>query len=603
MLRRNVPPNISRPAEKTTQPTKANVKGPPRTADDPTNDVLSNFERVAFDNLLFWCFFLIRIASAFRTIINDCDEVYNYWEPLHLFLYGEGFQTWEYSPVYAIRSYFYIFLHYIPASLLSSYLTKTGVFYGIRLMLALFCFFGESYAYFAIRDKIGERTGRYFFIFTMCSTGVYLASPAFLPSSYCMTITYLVIGAFLKEDWSFGISCVAFSTLVVWPFSALIGLPFVIHMLFLKDLKAEFILPALFSGLSIGTVQFLYDSYYFGKPVVAPLNIVLYNVLSGPGPGLYGEEPLSFYIKNLFLNWNVVFILFMIGIPVGIWKIIEHRKRGSLKDFVENNLALCLFAATTLLWMLIFGAQAHKEERFLFPIYPFIALFGALAFEWILEIVIHSTKKSWTRAFSVLFLLSYVALSASRGMSTYLNYEAHSGIYKDLRQELNPEMKFLQETSSGEVQVCVGKEWHRFPSSFFLPPNDREGRKVRLDFVKSEFRGLLPKPYKTGLHLIDATRNEPLAMNNMNKEEPSRYVKLDSCNYFIDKDMPATEFEPDLRTMPEVWKAVASRQFLDSTKPVRFGGITRSFFVPIVTPRETPRTSYTLYQNNQTLNH
>ncbi|VDK74941.1 unnamed protein product [Gongylonema pulchrum] len=35
--------------------------------------------------------------------ISDCDEVYNYWEPLHLFLYGTGFQTWEYSPIYAIR--------------------------------------------------------------------------------------------------------------------------------------------------------------------------------------------------------------------------------------------------------------------------------------------------------------------------------------------------------------------------------------------------------------------------------------------------------------------------------------------------------------------
>ena len=32
-------------------------------------------------------------------IIHDCDEVYNYWEPLHYLLYGYGKQTWEYRCV------------------------------------------------------------------------------------------------------------------------------------------------------------------------------------------------------------------------------------------------------------------------------------------------------------------------------------------------------------------------------------------------------------------------------------------------------------------------------------------------------------------------
>lgn len=36
--------------------------------------------------------------------------------------------------------------------------------------------------------------------------------------------------------------------------------------------------------------------------------------------------------------------------------------------------------------------------------------------------------------------------------------------------------------------VCVGKEWHRFQSSFFFPSNN-----FKLAFLKSEFRGQLPK--------------------------------------------------------------------------------------------------------------
>ena len=31
------------------------------------------------------------------------------------------------------------------------------------------------------------------------------------------------------------------------------------------------------------------DSYYYGKLVIAPLNIVLYNVFTPHGPDLYGK--------------------------------------------------------------------------------------------------------------------------------------------------------------------------------------------------------------------------------------------------------------------------------------------------------------------------
>ena len=39
---------------------------------------------------------IARLISAAYNIVHDCDEVYNYWEPLHFLLYGYGMQTWEY---------------------------------------------------------------------------------------------------------------------------------------------------------------------------------------------------------------------------------------------------------------------------------------------------------------------------------------------------------------------------------------------------------------------------------------------------------------------------------------------------------------------------
>ena len=56
-------------------------------------------------SLVFIALLVIRLASALYNQIWDCDETYNYWEPLHFTLYKHGFQTWEYSPEFGLRSY------------------------------------------------------------------------------------------------------------------------------------------------------------------------------------------------------------------------------------------------------------------------------------------------------------------------------------------------------------------------------------------------------------------------------------------------------------------------------------------------------------------
>ena len=37
----------------------------------------------------------VRLASSALNTVHDCDEVFNYWEPLHFLLHGSGLQTWE----------------------------------------------------------------------------------------------------------------------------------------------------------------------------------------------------------------------------------------------------------------------------------------------------------------------------------------------------------------------------------------------------------------------------------------------------------------------------------------------------------------------------
>ncbi len=97
----------------------------------------------------------------------------------------------------------------------------------------------------------------------------------------------------------------------------------------------------------------LVDYYFFKRWVIPSLNIILYNVFSNKGgniylyyrntlsysslpsdiefvypvdiihiyylylgPTLYGVEPWTFYFQNLFLNFNFVFLLALLSLPV-----------------------------------------------------------------------------------------------------------------------------------------------------------------------------------------------------------------------------------------------------------------------------------------------
>jgi alpha-1,2-mannosyltransferase len=61
-----------------------------------------------------WLILVVRVLGSLLTPIPDCDEVFNYWEPIHFLVYGKGQQTWEYSPEYALRSiYIYYYILYL----------------------------------------------------------------------------------------------------------------------------------------------------------------------------------------------------------------------------------------------------------------------------------------------------------------------------------------------------------------------------------------------------------------------------------------------------------------------------------------------------------
>ncbi|XP_026938135.1 alpha-1,2-mannosyltransferase ALG9 isoform X1 [Sagmatias obliquidens] len=535
----------------------------------------------------FKCLLSARLCAALLSNISDCDETFNYWEPTHYLIYGKGFQTWEYSPAYAIRSYAYLLLHAWPAAFHARILqtNKILVFYFLRCLLAFVSCICELYFYKAVCKKFGLHVSRMMLAFLVLSTGMFCSSSAFLPSSFCMYTTLIAMTGWYMDKTSFAVLGVAAGAILGWPFSAALGLPIAFDLLVMKHRWKSFFHWSLVALMIFLVPVVVIDSYYYGKLVIAPLNIVLYNVFTPHGPDLYGTEPWYFYLINGFLNFNVVFALALLVLP--LTSLMEYL----LQRFHVQNLGhpYWLTLAPMYIWFIIFFIQPHKEERFLFPVYPLVCLCGAVALSALQKCyhfvfqryrLEHYTVTSNWLALGTLFLFGL--LSFSRSVALFRGYHGPLDLYPEFhRIATDPTIHTVPE--GRPVNVCVGKEWYRFPSSFLLPDN------WQLQFIPSEFRGQLPKPFAEGPL---ATRIVPTDMNDQNLEEPSRYIDINKCHYLVDLDtVRETSREPKYSSNREEWINLAYRPFLDASRSSK---LLRAFYVPFLSDQYTVYANYTI---------
>ncbi|KAL1916487.1 uncharacterized protein VTP21DRAFT_5678 [Calcarisporiella thermophila] len=552
-----------------------------------------------------------RLIAALTTSISDCDEVFNYWEPTHYLQYGYGMQTWEYSPVYAIRSWAYAGLHAL-VGMLVSLLTKNKVqtFYLLRLAFATLCAYCETVFYRSVVTELNPHIGRYVLTALIVSAGMFQAATAFLPSTFSMYTTMLAFAHCLRPPSDISgsrtyraIFWFGVGALLGWPFSAAVGIPFVFEELLMVgkthptsptsqrkkpstiDWRVRRVVRftiAVLAGLLVLLPIILVDYIFYKKIAIVPLNIVLYNVFGGAnrGPDIFGTEPWYFYILNGLLNFNILSLLSLASIPILLVSRFLDPNCLVISSGTANPTTLLTLKLLPLyIWMGIFTLQSHKEERFLFVVYPLICLNAAVALfllRGLLQRVAGKLNISSYRllsTFTASILLLSAVLSISRIVSLYSHYHAPLEVYEHFSLKEWP--AFVQRnmtTQNEEVNVCVGKEWYRFPSHYFLPHG------TRLRFLRSEFRGLLPAYFAEGESRRDGTSRLPQwKMNDVNREEMDRYVPVEECTYLVDFDTGVeTKLEP--RYVNDAnWERVICKPFLDASRTPR---LSRAFYLP-----------------------
>eukprot|EP00924_Labyrinthula_sp_SR-Ha-C_P005102 maker-scaffold_1-snap-gene-21.55-mRNA-1 protein AED:0.00 eAED:0.00 QI:202/1/1/1/1/1/2/35/670 len=639
----------------------------------------------------------VRIFFAFASPIFDCDETFNYWEPLHYLMYGSGLQPWEYSPEFALRSYAYLFMHFGMLKVLRpialfcfvvAHLIAPGyqnmvkldivddkifLFKLLRLGIAIISATSQTYLCDQIEMRYNKIVSRVCFFFLFFSPGFSHASVSLLPNTFVMNAVTLVtalwiktgvqgyrkakvesiissikkkdnisvltdnellndVARFLKHDikvnaaevdyakditgrtdyvkislaleksirlcYFLGFGILSMATFF-WPYAGLAFIPFGLSALSTLGIQKLILYLGLISGFVFLAFSAL-DSFIYGRATSSMVNQILYNVFGQDGGSeLYGSELVTFYIKNLMINFNFVFVFSLLSVGIlgslyyvankdTIWfrnQVTEiEDKLMNVIEINRNHIKETIFYLTPLYLVLgVFCVIPHKEERFLYQIYPLLCFSAALFLYFIHSNFnlknIHGLAAMLltpVKALNLGLVVTFLVLSLSRQAALKHFFSGPM----DVLSQLNSDFASLAEGKeiNSETNICFGQEWYRFPSSYFLPTYteseyDQEDKiwSSNILWIESDFHGLLPQPFGSFPEGLKVPSGK---FNDKNTEEKSAYSKINNCDFIVEFDVEGDNFA---QRKEEGFDPVICKSFLNAEKSK---SLFRSFYIP-----------------------
>lgn len=236
------------------------------------------------------------------------------------------------------------------------------------------------------------------------------------------------------------------------------------------------------------------------------------------------------------------------------------------------------------LWIAVMSYQAHKEERFMYPIYPCLALNAAMSLHVVTLLGSHAVTGSIPGrvpgSIKLAVFVGTLSIFGSLGVWRSLGIATAYGAPLRIYQHLQYDAVTNANNFSGvlDINVCVGKEWYRFPSSYHLPSLSTSSKVFRLRYIQSAFHGLLPGHFIEGYardwtDVFPGTWLEPKGMNDRNEEDLGKYVAIEECHFLVDSRFEGANSnheEPDYVSIAQHdekdWSIVTCDRFLDQSR-------------------------------------
>ena len=329
------------------------------------------------------------IASQINHI-DDCDEVFGYYEPLHYLMSDEGvgLQTWEYAPSYAIRTYAFIYPFYVLVlPLYRMGFSKLFIFQFVRSAICLLAAYSQTLFIQAMQDHIDRDVAHRTLFLILFSPGCFYCSTSYLPSAIGSSLVILSSAHWMSNHY---LASILFGSIAVlctgWPFIGLLLAPIGVSMIYrtisinsnslamVSYNCSKLMLSGLFIVALVELPVLLVDFKYYGRLTSPTWNILRYNALGGSGDELYGVEPASYYVRNLLLTmglaWALVVLSPVIMLLLAFIRRITIDRSAVFSKAVGNTLGkdstvlkVALYSQA-LLWMGVLFSRPHKVSDF-----------------------------------------------------------------------------------------------------------------------------------------------------------------------------------------------------------------------------------------------
>lgn len=347
----------------------------------------------------------IRVALAVGTggMVHP-DEIYQSLEIAHDLKWGYGFIPWEFqipsSPEEdgAARSYLFPLLFFYIFELCE----MLGIPYEINGTLKAVRFFSATYCtllipivyYFSKELLPPQKPPHIFSLFAAFLTTMWFQFPFFgirtITNSF---VTPLILGALYlhlrttkrKNEYSYvkiigsefiagillGLACALRMDSVVFfvPF-------FILRHQNNRRMLSQYLL--LFTGFVVMFfIQGMTDLYFFGTFLASPINWYRFNIVEGKS-AIFGVQPFFFYFGKILVKpFYLVNFAMLVGMLIYRIQVTLHKSRGKIHDeWFFATLELLLWV---LMSIIVLSSVEHKEERFLFSIFPIIMILFAAA--------------------------------------------------------------------------------------------------------------------------------------------------------------------------------------------------------------------------------
>ncbi|ANB15980.1 dolichyl-P-Man:Man(7)GlcNAc(2)-PP-dolichol alpha-1,6-mannosyltransferase [Sugiyamaella lignohabitans] len=343
--------------------------------------------------------FMLHIMCAYLLIApyTKVEESFNIQAIHDMVFYGSDISQYDHLqfPGVVPRTFvgaLVISLVVKPIAYLIPFTKKIEIQSVARLILGVINTFAVINLRHSVKKLFGIGPSRWFMLFTMSQFHYMFYSSRTLPNMFALPLVVYAYQAILEERYETGLTILSFTSIVFRAELAL--LTGILALTLLGTRKRPFwnVVQSGVLGLGFGTmISLAVDSYFWQQfPKIPEVDGFIFNAIEG-NSSFWGEEPYwAYFTKHIpnLTNNPLILVVAPIGLLISDQTSSFNKKpitvNGKpLKSILKKTTsaspitALRILAITSLLYVLVYSLQPHKELRFVIYIMPVITIMAS----------------------------------------------------------------------------------------------------------------------------------------------------------------------------------------------------------------------------------